>query len=180
MVERMEKLLTFVRTGCREEFSRCFESGGWLETENLGMLEAWRLTNGVGETRMQSLLRQVEQAFREGYFELRRTQHMASTVEALHIAAMTAQEELATKFQEVEATLAQTRAATDILVADKSALVTQLEERATRARMETQLEEERASRALLETRLASALESIDRKEKEVLEAVYMVKTAMER
>lgn len=181
VVERMERLLTFVSIGCSEEFVRCFEFGRWPKTENLGMLEAWRLTEGVGETRMQSLWRQVEQAFREGYFELRRTQHMASTAEALCVAPMTAWEELAARFQEVEATLAQTRAATNILVADNSTLVTQLEEeRATKARMETQLEEERASRALLETRLASALESIDRKEKEVLEAAYMVKTAMER
>lgn len=52
MVEQMDRLLTFARTGCREEFERCFESAGWLETENLGMLEAWRLTEAVGETRM--------------------------------------------------------------------------------------------------------------------------------
>lgn len=83
MVEQMERLLTFARTGCREEFGRCFESAGWPETENLGMLEAWCLTEGIGEIRIQSLLREVEQAFREGYLELRRTQHMASTAQAL-------------------------------------------------------------------------------------------------
>lgn len=89
---------------------------------------------------------------------------MASIAEALRVAAVTAREEPIARFREVEATMAQTRTTMDILVADKSALV-------------MQLEEERASR---ETRLVSALESLDTKDKEVLEAAYMVKTAMER
>lgn len=102
------------------------------------MLEAWRLTEGVGETRMQSLVREVEQAFREGYLELRRTQQAATTTEALRVAAVTAREELTTRFRELEATMAQTQTTMDTSVAEKSALL-------------LQLEEERASRELLET-----------------------------
>lgn len=82
------------------------------------------------------------------------------------MAAVTAREELDTRFRELEATMAQNQAAVDILVAEKSALL-------------IQLEEERASRELLETRLVSALENVDKKDKEVLEAAYIVKTAME-
>lgn len=92
---------------------------------------------------------------------------MASIAEALRVATVTAREELTARFRKVEATVAQTRTIMDILIADKSALV-------------MQLEEEKASRARLETQLVSALESVDKKDKEVLEAAYMVKTAMER
>lgn len=63
--------------------------------------------------------------------------------------------------------MAQSCTAMDILVADKSVLA-------------IQLEEERASREQLETQLVSALESVDKKDKEVLEVAYMVKTALER
>lgn len=52
MVEWMEGLLTFAHTGCRAEFERCFECAGWPDTESLAMLEAWCLTEGVGETQM--------------------------------------------------------------------------------------------------------------------------------
>ncbi|XP_059066388.1 uncharacterized protein LOC131067833 [Cryptomeria japonica] len=110
---------------------------------------------------MQSLVREVEQAFREGYLELQRSQQTATTVEALRVAAVTAREELATRYRELEATMAHNQAAVDILVAEKSALL-------------IQLEEERASRELLETRVVSALENVDKKDKEVLEAAYMI------
>lgn len=55
-----------------------------------------------------------------------------------------------------------------------------VEERSARDALGARLEEAREDRAMLESCLANALEMVEKKDKEVLEAAMMVKTAMER
>lgn len=64
---------------------------------------------------------------------------------------------------------------------ERAALETVLAgERTTKGALEARLEEVHEDRTMLENRLGSALEQVDQKDKEVLEAALMVKTTMER
>lgn len=170
VAEELERLLTFVRVGCPQAFAECFEARGWPTQESLTMLEDWALSATVGESRIHGLIRELEQAFREEYFTLRRLEHASSIHQATGLAAEAAREEAASRLTALETAVVQER---ESWVAERSTMVSELD--TLRAALET----ERAERALLETRLGSALETVDAKEKAVLEAASMVRTAME-
>ena len=102
VIQDLERLLAFMRAKCSKAFGACYESRGWPTIGSLVMLEGWVLRKKPGETQMVEMLREIEHAFKEGYFSFRCSEHISATHE---IAWM----ELAKELGTVKGYLAQER-----------------------------------------------------------------------
>lgn len=88
-----------MREGCPQAFAAYFERGGWPETKTTEMLAAWAMSTLVVESGVESLGRQIEQTFREGYYTLRRMESVSTRHLTVRVAAERAREELATQLE---------------------------------------------------------------------------------
>ena len=101
----MERVISFIRTGCPAAFTVCFEERGWPEVETTEMRQDWSLTREPEmEGRMETLIQEIARLHREIYYTLRRSQ-------ADQIAAERAREESAARFASERAAWESERAA---------------------------------------------------------------------
>jgi hypothetical protein len=156
-VAELEKLLIFMRVGCPAAFTDCFEARGWPSEETFEMREAWTFREPTVPDRVEMLIREVRQLYREAYYTLRRSQ-------ADLVVAERTREESATKLS----------AATAAWDSERAALLAQL------AGKETQLAAKETQLAATETQLAAAQQESAAKEAEMGSIARMMHTALRR